>query len=143
MTTLKFAIAGLGRIGKIHLENLLERKEANVVAAFDPMPEAITYAKNLGITHTTDSFEHLLSCTEFDAIIICSPTDTHANYVAQAAKAGKHIFCEKPLDLNLQRVIEVLEVVKQANVKLMLGFNRRFDKEFKKVKEVVAAGKSR
>ncbi|HCO82265.1 MAG TPA: inositol 2-dehydrogenase, partial [Arenibacter sp.] len=62
----------------------------------------------------------------FDSVVICSPTDTHADYVEMAAKAGIHVFCEKPLDLSMQRVVEVLKVVKEANIKLMLGFNRRF-----------------
>ena len=76
----------------------------------------------------------------FEAVVICSPTDTHADYVEWAAKAGKHIFCEKPLDLSLERVVAVLEVVKEADVKLMLGFNRRFDKEFKKIHQLVEEG---
>ena len=83
----------------------------------------------------------MLAITDFDAVVICSPTDTHADYVELAARSKKHIFCEKPLDLSLDRVVEVLEVIKEFDVKLMLGFNRRFDKEFKKVRELVKNGK--
>jgi len=140
MTKLKFAIAGLGRIGKIHLDNLLEMSNVEVVAAIDVLPENLQYAKKKGVAFTTSTFEEMLTITSIDAVVICSPTDTHADFVELAAKAGKHIFCEKPLDLNLERLNKVLDTVKENNVKLMLGFNRRFDKEFKKVQQVVESG---
>lgn len=137
MTHLKIAVAGLGRIGKIHLDNLLQSKGVEVVAVADPNEDCLQYAKDKGIHCTTDSFEEMLEIAGFDAVLICSPTDTHANYVELSAKAGKHIFCEKPLDLSLDRVIGVLKIVKDAKVKLMLGFNRRFDKEFRKVRDLI------
>ena len=140
MKKMKFAVAGLGRIGKIHLENLLQMNRVEVVAVMDPMEESRQYAKEKGISNIASTYESMLTSTEIDAVVICSPTDTHANYVEMAAKAGKHIFCEKPLDLSLNRVVEVLDVVKDSNIKLMLGFNRRFDKEFKKVKALVSEG---
>lgn len=140
MKKIKFAVAGLGRIGKIHLDNLLQIKTVEVVAAMDPMEESRLYAEEKKIPFVTDNFQDLLTVANFDAVVICSPTDTHADYVEQAAKVGKHIFCEKPLDLNLNRVVEVLKVVKETNIKFMLGFNRRFDKEFKKVQTLVKAG---
>ena len=137
---LKFAVAGLGRIGRIHLENLLQINSIEVVAVMDPMEASRQYAQEKHIPHIVSTYEDLLKVTAFDAIVICSPTDTHADYVELAAKAGKQIFCEKPLDLSLKRVNEVLEVVDKTNVKLMLGFNRRFDKEFKKVQTLVSEG---
>jgi myo-inositol 2-dehydrogenase/D-chiro-inositol 1-dehydrogenase len=140
MRKLKFAVAGLGRIGKIHLENLLQISTIEVVAITDPLEESRLYAKNLGIPFGTPLFKEMLTEVEFDVVVICSPTDTHADYVELAAKAGKHIFCEKPLDLSLKRVIEVLDIVKDSDIKLMIGFNRRFDKEFKKVHELVNKG---
>jgi myo-inositol 2-dehydrogenase/D-chiro-inositol 1-dehydrogenase len=141
MEKLKFAVAGLGRIGRIHLENLLQMTRIEVVAVMDPLEEPRIYAQNKNISYITSSFEEMLSITEFDAVVICSPTDTHADYVELAARSKKHIFCEKPLDLSLERVVEVLEVIKEFDVKLMLGFNRRFDKEFKKVRALVKNGK--
>ncbi|WP_425235431.1 inositol 2-dehydrogenase [Ulvibacterium sp.] len=137
MTTLKLAIAGLGRIGKIHLDNLLQTPDVEVVAATDPDKDSLQYAKDKGVPYTTNTFEEMLGGTQIDAVLICSPTNTHADYVELSAKAGKHVFCEKPLDLSLARVSEVLRTVKEAEIKLMLGFNRRFDKEFRKVKELV------
>jgi myo-inositol 2-dehydrogenase/D-chiro-inositol 1-dehydrogenase len=139
MKQLKFVVAGLGRIGKIHLENLLEMENVEVVGVMDPLKEAQEYAKKKNIPNIVDTYEELLQIT-FDAVVICSPTDSHAEYVELAAKSGKHIFCEKPLDLSLKRVVEVLNVVNKSGVKLMLGFNRRFDKEFKKVQQLVKKG---
>lgn len=140
MKKLKFALAGLGRIGKIHLENLLQMNNVEVVAVMDPLIESQEYAKDKGIENVVSTYEEMISCTDIDVVVICSPTDTHADYVEIAAKKGMHIFCEKPLDLSLKRVIEVLDVVEDASVKLMIGFNRRFDKDFKKIKALVSEG---
>ena len=140
MTKLKFALAGLGRIGKIHLDNLLQMPNVEVVAVTDPITESLEYAKSKGVSFTVATYEELVAIADIDAIVICTPTDTHADYVEMAAKAGKHVFCEKPLDLNLQRVIDVLKIVEATNTKLMIGFNRRFDKEFRKVKFLVENG---
>ena len=137
---LKFGIAGLGRIGKIHLGNLMELEGAKVVAAMDPGEEGRQYAKDRNIPHITSSYEEMLAVAPLDAVLICSPTDTHADYVELAARAGIHVFCEKPLDLSLGRVVEVLDLVKGSGIKLMLGFNRRFDKEFVKVRDLVKEG---
>ncbi|MCF7568793.1 inositol 2-dehydrogenase [Sabulilitoribacter arenilitoris] len=140
MKILKFALAGLGRIGKIHLDNLLQMNSIKVVAAMDPVEESRKYAEEKGVLNVTSTYEEMLSSTDIDVVVVCSPTDTHADYVEIAAKMGKHIFCEKPLDLSLQRIVEVLDVVEGSGVKLMIGFNRRFDKEFKKVKALVTEG---
>ena len=140
MGKLKIAVAGLGRIGKIHLENLLQMNNVTVVAVMDPLNESQEYAKGLGITNVNSSYKDMLASTEIDVVVICSPTNTHANYVEIAAKMGKHVFCEKPLDLSLERVVEVLNIVENTGIKLMIGFNRRFDKEFKKVKDLVGEG---
>jgi myo-inositol 2-dehydrogenase/D-chiro-inositol 1-dehydrogenase len=76
-----------------------------------------------------------------DAVIICSSTDTHAQIIAEAAKAGKHIFCEKPIALDLKKIDEAIAAVEKAGVKLQVGFNRRFDPSFRKAKKMVAEGK--
>ncbi|WP_242157820.1 inositol 2-dehydrogenase [Aestuariivivens sediminis] len=140
MKKLRFAIAGLGRIGKIHLDNLLKVNNVEVVAVMDPLDASQQYARKRGIPFVVDTYEELLKVTPFDAVVICSPTDTHADYVELAAEKGINIFCEKPLDLSLKRVTEVLTTINKTNVKLMLGFNRRFDKEFKKVQQLVKNG---
>ena len=92
MKKIKFAVAGLGRIGKIHLENLLQMNNVKVMAVMDPIAESQEYAKSKGIENVASSFEEMLSCTDIDVVVICSPTDTHADYVEMAAKKGKHIF---------------------------------------------------
>src|SRR5690606_32336000 len=105
MTKIKFAVAGLGRIGKIHLNNLLQMDQVEVVAIMDPLEECQQYAKERNVTFIATTFEEMLNMAPFDAVVICSPTDTHADYVEIAAKAGIHVFCEKPLDLSLKRVV--------------------------------------
>jgi len=138
MKKIKIAVAGLGRIGKIHLKNLSRNfPEIEVVAAMDIFDESKSIGDEFNVPGFTKDFDELLAFPELDAVVICSPTDTHSDYVVKAAKAGKQIFCEKPLDLSLDRVKEVLDIVEDSGVKLMLGFNRRFDPEFKKIKQLV------
>jgi myo-inositol 2-dehydrogenase/D-chiro-inositol 1-dehydrogenase len=141
MKTIKLAIAGLGRIGKIHLKNLCRNfPEVDVVGVMDVLDESKHIADEFNVNCFVKTIHELIALPDLDGIVICSPTDTHADYVEKAAKAGKQIFCEKPLDLSLDRVQGVTAIVEQAGVSLMLGFNRRFDPEFKKVRELVANG---
>jgi len=139
MKKINVAVAGLGRIGKIHLKNLCRNfPEIEVVAVMDVFDESKVIADEFNIPVFVKDFDELLAVPGVDAVVICSPTDTHADYVVKAAQAGKQIFCEKPLDLSLDRVKEVLEIIEESGVKLMLGFNRRFDPEFKKIRQLVA-----
>ena len=138
MNKLKIALAGLGRIGRIHLKNLCRNfPELEVVAVMDIIDESSAIAEEFNVPEFTRNFDDLLAVPGLDAVIICSPTDTHADYVIKAAKAGIQIFCEKPLDLSLPRVKEVLKIVEDSGIKLMLGFNRRFDPEFKRIRQLV------
>ncbi len=141
MSSLVVGVAGLGRIGKIHLENLLNHIEGvGVLAASDPSSEARRYAEDRGIIQTYETVDELIKNTELEAIVICSPTDQHASHVIMAAKAEIPVFCEKPLDLSLERVKETLRVINKTSTPLMVGFNRRFDPSFAKVKRLVAEG---
>ena len=127
MKTIHVAVAGLGRIGKIHLKNLARNfSEIRVLAVMDVLDESRQIAEEFNVPVFVKTYDELLQVPDLDAVVICSPTDTHADYVIKAAEAGKHIFCEKPLDLSLERVKEVLDVVRESGVQLMLGFNRRF-----------------
>ena len=138
MKKINVAVAGLGRIGKIHLKNLCRNfSEIEVIAVMDVFNESKLIADEFNIPVFVKDFDELLAVPGLDVVVICSPTDAHADYVVKAAKAGKQIFCEKPLDLSLDRVKEVLEIVNETGVKLMLGFNRRFDPEFKKIRQLV------
>ncbi len=141
MTTLKIGVAGVGRIGKIHLENILQHfPNIEIALVADPSEEAEKYVLGKNLNFSND-YNNIIKNPDIEAVIICSPTDTHANFVERAAQSGKHIFCEKPLDLSLQTVVKTLDIVKKSGVKLMLGFNRRFDPNFLKIKSMVDSGK--
>lgn len=142
MADIKIGILGLGRIGKIHLENLCTRiPGVEVVAAMNPSEEGRSFAHRFKIPLVTDNALAVLHHKDIDAIIICSPTSTHADYVIEAARSGKSVFCEKPLDLSLDKVRETLKIVKEANIPLMLAFNQRLDPNFSALKKVIVSGK--
>ncbi len=142
MTT-RIGIIGAGRIGKLHAENIVRRMpEAKAVAIADVVIEAAREtAERLGIPKATADYHELLNDPNIDAVAICSATDTHARIIVEAAKAGKHIFCEKPIDHDLRKIDEALDAVRTAGVKLQVGFNRRFDANFMAVREAISAGK--
>ncbi len=137
MKMIKLGIIGTGRIGKIHLENINNLiPDAEVVAVSDPF-----FKKEDNRGYVVSTTNELINNPQLDAVLICSPTDTHAELIEQAAQAGKHIFCEKPMDLSLERALQTLGIVKKSGVKFMLGFNRRFDPNFMKVKSLVDEGR--
>ena len=140
MNKIRTLIIGLGRIGKIHLGNLQAIDEVEIVGICDPTDEAKVFSNKAGLTFYQKDFTDVAGEIQADAIVICSPTDTHANYVSIAAKKGIDVFCEKPLDLSLKKVKQVLKTVNESKIKLMLGFNRRFDSEFQSVKEKIVNG---
>lgn len=135
-------VIGAGRIGALHAAHLVTRiPEAEVIAISDIRYEAAARcASALAIPEVYEAPEPVLAHPGIDAVLICSSTDTHAELVERAAAARKQIFCEKPIDLDLGRVDRVLEAVDRAGVKLMVGFNRRFDHNFRRVRELVQAG---
>jgi myo-inositol 2-dehydrogenase/D-chiro-inositol 1-dehydrogenase len=135
-------IIGAGRIGKLHAEHLAYQiPEANIIAIADVFLEAAEKcAADFQIPSAVKDYREIMENPDIEAIMICSSTDTHARMIEEAAAAGKHIFCEKPIDFDLDRIDKALEAVDKAGVKLQVGFNRRFDPNFKRVREVVAAG---
>lgn len=142
MATVKMGIFGLGRMGRIHLENLCTRiAGAELIAAMNPSEAGRKFAERFNIPLVTDDADQLFDHPDIDALVICSPTDNHADYVTRAARAGKAIFCEKPLDLSLEKVKATLQVVRDANVPLMLAFNQRLDPNFAAVKEQISEGR--
>ncbi|MEW5785760.1 MAG: inositol 2-dehydrogenase [Bacillota bacterium] len=140
---IKIGIIGAGRIGKLHAENIMRFiPEAETWIFADVYEDQVRlWAESLGVTRVTKDYQEILRDPEIDAVLICSSTDTHANFVIEAARAGKHIFCEKPIDLSVEKVKAALEAVKKAGVKFQVGFNRRFDHNHKSVRDAVAAGK--
>ncbi|MCT4618236.1 MAG: inositol 2-dehydrogenase [Marinisporobacter sp.] len=140
---MKVGIIGAGRIGKVHSQSIMNHiPEVEIKAISDVYVQAAKeWAEKMGIPTATDDYKEILNDPEIDAVLICSSTDTHAQISIEAAQAGKHIFCEKPVDLSVEKVEAVLEEVKKAGVKFQVGFNRRFDHNFSKVKELINAGK--
>ena len=136
-------LIGAGRIGRVHAEHLAYRiPDANLVAVSDIFVEAAEkLAVELNIPAAHQDYRCIMDEEAIEAIAICSSTDTHAQMIQEAAAAGKHIFCEKPIALDLGAIDRALAAVDQAGVKLQIGFNRRFDPNFRRVREVVAAGK--
>jgi myo-inositol 2-dehydrogenase/D-chiro-inositol 1-dehydrogenase len=142
-TKVNVAVIGAGRIGKLHAQHLAFRlPDANLLAVADIFLEAAEKcAADCQIPAAFKDYRRILEDPAIEAVVICSSTDTHAQIIEEAAAAGKHIFCEKPLDLDLARIDRVLAAVDEAGVKLQVGFNRRFDPNFKRVRDLVAAGK--
>jgi myo-inositol 2-dehydrogenase/D-chiro-inositol 1-dehydrogenase len=138
---LEIAVIGAGRIGQIHARNVARHPGAHLRWITDVNRAAAeTLAKDLG-AQVADTAGRAIDDKAVDAVVICSPTDTHAELIEAAAKAGKAIFCEKPIDLSLERVDRCLETVRKAGVTMMIGFNRRFDASFAAVHEGIRAGK--
>jgi myo-inositol 2-dehydrogenase/D-chiro-inositol 1-dehydrogenase len=135
-------LIGTGRIGRLHAEHLAFRiPQASLLAVSDIVLEsAQSCAAELGIPTATQDHRTIMEDPDIDAVIICSSTDTHAQMIEEAAAAGKHIFCEKPIDFDLARIDRALAAVEEAGVKLQIGFNRRFDPNFRRVREMVEAG---
>lgn len=139
---LRFGILGAGRIGPVHAETLAFRvPEAEVAAIADLNREvAQKVADRCGIPRVLGSAEDILVDKSIDAVVICTSTDTHAGLIVQAAEAGKHIFCEKPVSLSLEKIDASLAAVDKTGVKLQVGFNRRFDSNFARVRRAVQSG---
>ncbi len=136
-------LIGAGRIGRLHAEHLAFRiPDANLLAVSDIILEAAQKcAANLGIPTATQDHRIIMENPDIEAVVVCSSTDTHAQMIEEAAAAGKHIFCEKPIAHDLGEIDRALAAVEKAGVKLQIGFNRRFDPNFRRVRELVATGK--
>jgi myo-inositol 2-dehydrogenase/D-chiro-inositol 1-dehydrogenase len=139
---LHIGIIGAGRIGAVHAETLafrLPEAKALIIADIN-RPAAEEVATRYGIPRVTESAEEVLADPEIEAVLICSSTDTHADLIVAAAGAGKHIFCEKPIDHRLEKIDRALAAVKRFGVQLQIGFNRRFDPNFARMRKAVESG---
>ncbi|HKD37877.1 MAG TPA: inositol 2-dehydrogenase, partial [Pirellulales bacterium] len=139
---LNVGIIGAGRIGKVHAETIaLRLPDATALAIADvDSAAAANLAARFGIPQVFTRAEEILADKRIDAVLICSPTGTHADLIAAAAEAGKHIFCEKPIAFDLARIDKALVAVQRAGVKLQIGFNRRFDSNFARVRKAIVNG---
>ncbi len=136
---MRFGVIGAGRIGKIHGANIARRGDSAVAYVTDADAVA-AQALAAAVGARVGTVEDILADASVEAVAICSPTDTHADLIERAAKAGKAIFCEKPVDLSAERVRVCLEVVQATGARLMIGFNRRFDPNFASLRKRVADG---
>lgn len=139
---LNIGIIGAGMIGKVHAENLAYRiPTANPLVIADIYEKsAKETAERCHIPQAVGDYHEVLANPEVEAVVICSSTNTHAQIICEAAEAKKHIFCEKPIDFSLEKIDQAIALVKKNGVKLQIGFNRRFDANFARVRQAVVSG---
>lgn len=141
---IKVGIIGAGRIGKVHITSISTRvKDAVIKTVADPFlnEETAAWAKRMGVARTTTDYHEIIDDPEIDAVLICSSTDTHSPISLEAIRAGKHVFCEKPIDHDVDKIKEVIAALEGTGLKYQVGFNRRFDHNFEALQRAVAAGK--
>ncbi len=141
---LNLGIIGGGRIGKVHaksIQNFVSGAKVKTVA--DPFvdDEMISYFKELGVNEIYEDYKKIINDKEIDAVLVCSSTNTHADISIEALKAGKDVFCEKPVDADVNKIKEVIKVVEETGKKFKVGFNRRFDSNFSSIKKSIKSGK--
>jgi myo-inositol 2-dehydrogenase / D-chiro-inositol 1-dehydrogenase len=140
---LRFGLIGTGCIGRLHAEHLANRVRGATLAAVADinLAAAREVAERLHVDSATDDYRRLLADASIDAVVICSTTNTHTQFIEEAAAHRKHVFCEKPIGLDLERIAQALQAVDKAGVKFQVGFNRRFDPSFARTREMIASGK--
>jgi myo-inositol 2-dehydrogenase/D-chiro-inositol 1-dehydrogenase len=137
---IRVAMLGAGRIGKIHAANAANNPRCKLVAVADPIKEAAEgLAKALGAETSTDA-KAVVTRSDVDAVIIGTPTDTHIDFMLTAARSGKSVLCEKPIDLDIKKADAALAELDKLKAKVMLAFNRRFDPSFAALKNAINAG---
>lgn len=142
---LKIGIIGAGRIGKVHLESISYHvKNATVTAMADPFmnEETEKLIRSYGVSKVTKDYNDILNDKDIDAVLVCSSTDTHAAISIEAINAGKHVFCEKPVDHSIEKIQAVADALKEhPDIKFQVGFNRRFDHNFAAIRKAYDDGK--
>jgi myo-inositol 2-dehydrogenase/D-chiro-inositol 1-dehydrogenase len=142
--SLKIGLIGAGRIGRMHAEHITTRiPSAELVIVADVFEESASQcARRFAIPSATQDYRAVLDRSEVEAVVICSSTDTHARIIEDAAQAGKHVFCEKPISLDLPSIDQALAAVAKTDIKLQLGFNRRFDASYQRVRQAIEQGET-
>ncbi len=136
------AIVGAGQIGRLHAENIASRVgRLRVVAVADPAPSAAEPLANHFGWEALDDWRELLGRPEIEALLLCSPPRFHASQIIAAANAGKHVFCEKPITVDVAAADEALEAAEAAGIVLQIGYNRRFDRNFAALREAIVGGR--
>ena len=137
-------IIGAGRIGKVQTDSICNYvRNAKIKMVADPYmnEETEKWLLGMGVANTSKDYHEILNDPEIDAVLICSSTNTHSNISLEAIAAGKHVFCEKPIDHDLGKIKEVVKALEGSNIKYQVGFNRRFDHNFAAVRKAVVDGK--
>lgn len=136
-------VIGAGSMGRVHIENIMTAiPQAELKHVSDPMPEAYNkIADEMGWPKAGADYKTMLADPELEAVVIAAPAALHGQMIIEAAQAGKHVFCEKPLDYSVETILKALQSVEKAGVKLQLGFNRRFDHNFAKARRLLDEGK--
>lgn len=139
---INIALIGAGRIGKVHAKAITSSiPDAKIISVADYYASAAeSLAADYGIPHATDNHLEAIQQDAVDAVIIASSTDTHTPFIIDSANAGKHIFCEKPIAPDLDTIDKALAAVAETGVKLQIGFNRRFDPTFARIKQAIETG---
>jgi myo-inositol 2-dehydrogenase/D-chiro-inositol 1-dehydrogenase len=142
MDSIAVGIIGAGRIGRIHAENLHHLVPgAHLAAVADVFPDKVLpWARTLGLERVSREPREVIEDAGIQAVVVCTSTDTHADLVVAAAERGKHVFCEKPIDLTLGKARRAVQRAERAGVKLQVGFNRRFDHNFRRIRDLVSSG---
>lgn len=129
MKKLNIGIVGAGRIGKVHAASITyhipQAQIAMVTDVYESAAKAL--AETYGVPRYSTDYMDIVNDPEIDAVLVCSPTPTHADISIAAMKAGKHVFCEKPVDLTIEKIKKTAQVAQETGRKLQIGFNRRFD----------------
>ena len=143
MKQLNIGIVGAGRIGNVHAKSITYFiPQARVVKVTDVVEEsAKRLAETYGIPAYSTNYMDIIDDPTIDAVLVCSLTPTHADIAIAAMKAGKHVFCEKPVDLTIEKIQKTAQVAKETGVKLQIGFNRRFDHNHGRVQQLAKSGK--
>ena len=140
----KVGIIGAGRIGKVHLQSICNYvRNATVKTVADPYMNEETegFIRSFGVENVTKDYHEILNDPEIDAVLVCSSTDTHAPISIEAIAAGKHVFCEKPVDHDIEKIKQVMEALEGKKIKFQVGFNRRFDHNFEAIRAAVKEGR--
>lgn len=142
MKKVVIGVIGVGNIGKLHINNLKKNNNVRIKMVSDLFADELEkWFADSGVEEITKDYNNILNDDEIDTVFICSPTNTHANLIKEAAQKGKNIFCEKPISFSDEETLEAYKVVKEAGIKFQVGFNRRFDKNFAEIRNRIEENK--
>jgi len=142
MNKVTVGVIGAGRIGKLHINNLNRNNNVRIKMVSDLFADKLQkWFEDSGVEKITKEYNDILNDEEIDTVFICSPTNTHATLIKEAAAKGKNIFCEKPISFSDKETLEAYKAIEEAGVKFQVGFNRRFDKNFAEIRNRIEQNK--